>query len=141
MRPSLSRRERRGSAATEFALWVFPIMVLISGLVDFSWYMSRYHNVVRVARDAARTGAAIYEHDVGFKGELVVPAARDHAYLAFEMMNMDCIEPECTIDVAYLTDPYDHVAVAVTYQYQPLVGLYRFEPTLYSRFVMLHEYQ
>jgi Flp pilus assembly protein TadG len=141
MRRPLARKKRRGSAATEFALWVFPIMTLISGMVDFSWYMSRYQNIVRVARDSARTGAAVYESPDDTPGEFTVPAANAHALASFKMMNMECVAPDCIITVSYREDPYKQLQVEIVYEFEPLIGLYKFTPNLYSRFVMLHEFQ
>ena len=138
---SIRRRLRRGSAATEFAVWLLLMMTMISGLVDFSWFMSRYHNVVRIARDAARTGSATYEHPSLDAGSKVVPAAEDHALAAFTMMNMECYEPECTVNVTYREDPYNQLEVEIRYKYEPLIGLYKFDGNLYSKFIMLHEFQ
>ena len=139
---SLTRRSRRASAATEFAIWLPLVMVMISGVIDFSWYMSRYHNVVRIARDAARTGAATYEHPIDdAPGSRVVPAAQAHALEAFVIMNMGCEEPDCNVDVTYREDPMKHIEVAITYRFEPLMGLYKFDGVLFSRFVMLHEFQ
>ncbi|MFT4625014.1 MAG: Flp pilus assembly protein TadG [Myxococcota bacterium] len=139
---SIRRRLRRGSAATEFAVWLPLVMTMISGLVDFSWFMSRYQNVVRIARDSARTGSATYEQPLlDAPGSKVVPAAEAHALEAFTMMNMDCYEPECTVNVTYREDPYNLLEVEIRYKYEPLIGLYKFDGNLYSKFVMLHEYQ
>ena len=49
---------RRGSAAIEFGFWIVFVMAMLSGIVDFSWYMSRSEIVMRAARDGARHGAA-----------------------------------------------------------------------------------
>ncbi|MEZ4322130.1 MAG: TadE/TadG family type IV pilus assembly protein [Myxococcota bacterium] len=53
-----ARRGRRGSAAIEFGFWVFITMTMLSGIIDFGWYMSRSEIVMRAARDGARQGAA-----------------------------------------------------------------------------------
>ena len=141
MRRPLARQQRRGSATTEFALWVPLILMLISGMVDFSWYMSRYQNIVRIARDSARTGAAVYEAPGDVPGEFTVPAANAHALASFEMMKMKCEAPDCIITVSYREDPFKQLQVEILYEFEPLIGLYKFTPNLYSRFVMLHEFQ
>ena len=54
----LGRRQRRGSAALEFGFWFPLLMVMLSGIIDLSWYMSLRENVAGAARDGARSGAA-----------------------------------------------------------------------------------
>lgn len=52
-------RTRRGSAAIEFGFWLPVVIVMLSGIIDFGWYMSRSEIVMRAARDGARQGAAV----------------------------------------------------------------------------------
>ena len=54
-----SRSNRRGSAAIEFAFWLPLVMVMLSGIIDFGWYMARSEIVMRASRDGARQGAAV----------------------------------------------------------------------------------
>lgn len=52
------RATRRGSAAVEFSFWLALATMLLSGIIDFGWYMSRSEIVMRAARDGSRQGAA-----------------------------------------------------------------------------------
>ncbi len=135
----LRRLRRRGSAATEFALWMPLITLLFSGMVDFSWYMSRYHNIVRVARDAARVAVSTYENPVDdAAGSLMIPAAEAHAIKSLTMMGMPCLD---CVTVTYSKVPFKHIKVEVQYDFEPLVGFYKWDGILYSKFVMHYEYQ
>jgi Flp pilus assembly protein TadG len=57
-KPWKKHGSRRGIAAVEFGLWVPAIMLMLSGIIDFGWYISQSEIVMRAARDGSRAGAA-----------------------------------------------------------------------------------
>jgi Flp pilus assembly protein TadG len=60
MRPrSPSRRDRRGSAAVEFALMLPVVMLISSAVLDYSWYLHRSADVLTAVRDGVRFGATV----------------------------------------------------------------------------------
>lgn len=48
---------RRGNAALEFALAAAIVVVLLGGVIEWGWLLSREVAVVQVARDAAQTAS------------------------------------------------------------------------------------
>lgn len=129
------RRQRRGGAAIEFALWLPVLAILLSGIIDIAWMVSRYHNVVRAARDGARVGAAIIEPDTETPGALVLEASRAHAEVILDGVGMPCdVGRAVTSELVEI--PGSAVEVRVNYPYRPALGLFPLPVTLTSRFAM-----
>lgn len=133
-------QRRRGSAATEFALWLPFLAILTSGVVDFSWYMSRSYNVARIVRDSARTGAAVREDNTVEFGTQASAAAREHADRVLDGLGMTCHDG-CTVDVQVEDDGFRMITVSVSYPYQPLIGLVSVPTTIHYDFTMALEAQ
>lgn len=56
-------RRRRGVAAIEFAL-IFPVLIVaLVGIMELSWYFSRYLAVTEALSQGARRGALVLEGD------------------------------------------------------------------------------
>ena len=137
-----NRRRRRGTAALEFALWFMPLMLILSGIIDLSWYMSLRENVMRAARDAARAGAASF------------PAERANAAKTAGQNVLDDIGYSCPNAISVTTpgvsingNDFDNLVVTAQCDFSPLIGLV---PVLSNapafthvnaRFVMLSELQ
>ncbi|WP_168929621.1 TadE family protein [Nocardioides sp. GY 10127] len=57
MRWNGSARGERGASAVEFALVVLPLLVLVFGILQFSFYFWAWQSAGNAARSAARVGA------------------------------------------------------------------------------------
>jgi hypothetical protein len=75
MRTKTPRRERRGVAAMEFAFWLPILFIMISGIVDWSFFMSLRVHVARATMDGCRAGAATFEPRTQPAGAVAVPNA------------------------------------------------------------------
>jgi len=136
-----TRRQRAGGAAIEFGLWLPVIMAMLSGIVDVSWMMSRYHQVVRAARDGARVGVAIIEADDVAYGSEITAASTAHAEALLDGVGMTC-DSDCTVTSTIITDGgLDYLEVEVQYEYEPLMNMVPLETTLQSRFTMMLQQQ
>jgi Flp pilus assembly protein TadG len=135
------RRDRRGANLMEFGLWLPALATLFSGVVDVSWMMSQYHNVVRAARDGARVGVAIIEDDETTRGEVITEAAEDHANDILTGVGMAC-GSGCTVDANVVAvSGTDMLVVQVTYPYEPLIGLIPLRTSMTSTFSMMLQQQ
>ena len=138
-----TRRQRLGGAAIEFALWLPVIMTMISGIIDVSWMMSRYHQVVRAARDGARVGVAIIEDDDTTYGAEIKAAAEDHTEALMDGVGLECsTNPNCDVVADIVTeDGLDYLEVSVTYRYEPMMGILPLRTDLNSAFTMMLQQQ
>ena len=108
----------------EFAFWLPVIMALVGGIIDVGWYLSRYQNVVRSARSAARAGAATIEDNGVVPGTQIEAAAEAQAKMTLAGVNMPCTPTNgCVVDAVWDTSSTrSAVVVTVTYPSQPMVG-------------------
>lgn len=142
---SLRRRSpRRGAAALEFAL-VLPVLItLFGGIIELSLFISTFHRVNRVARDAARVGSTIIEGDEP-DGTLIVEAAEDHANLALDAAGLPC-EGGCVMEATWEEDEdsgYFFITVDITYPYSGITNILPdlMEDGIRSRFSMVSQQQ
>ncbi len=70
-----SKATRRGTAAVEFALWLPILFLLISGVVDWSSFMSTRVHIERAVTDGCRTGASVIEPVTSPEGSVAIPRA------------------------------------------------------------------
>ena len=115
---------RKGAAALEAALVLPVLLLLFAGILDLSNYISTYHRINRVARDAARVGSVVIEGDEP-TGDDICEAAESHAELALDAAGLACAAG-CTIDTEWEVDAgsgYAFVVVGVEYPYDGLTGL------------------
>jgi len=138
--PRLARRERRGAAAIEFGLWLLPIAILISGIVDLGWYMSRYHLVQRATIDGVRYGVRFSSEEdpnTDVQGSKQEPAAEfrtDQLLQGFGLSG--------TIDATFQANaPYDQLSVDTTVPFTPLVGIIPMPAEITASFLMMSETQ
>jgi len=134
------RTERRGAAAIEFGLWLLPIAILVSGLVDLGWYMSRYHMVQRATMDGARFGVrfgADEEKGVDTQGSKQTVAANLRAQQMLDDFNITGT-PTATF---HPNAPYDMLRVSTSAPFQPLVGIVPMPAVIQARFEMMAEIQ
>ena len=55
----LCRRNRRGTAAIEFALVGSVLLVMIFGMMEWSWYLFQYYALERATEQGARVASAV----------------------------------------------------------------------------------
>lgn len=134
------RTSRRGISATEFALWLPIIVVLVTGVIEFSWYMTQTLNVSRAARDGSRYGASVYEPPAMTRGTRTVPEAEAFARDILEGAGLAC-GSDCEIEANYETDPFEMIRVTVTYPYHSLFGVVPISETIRYTFVTAVEVQ
>jgi hypothetical protein len=126
-----SRARRRGAAAVEFAL-VLPVLMLVFGaIIELSLFISTYHRVTRVARDAARVGSVVIEGPDA-DGTDIRAAAEDHAVLALEGAGLDC-EGGCDIATTWDLDEDSGYFFLIVDVHYPFFGLTGVMPELAER--------
>lgn len=134
-------RKRRGAAMIEFAFFLPIIVLMLSGLLDFSWYIANSQNVMQAARDGARTASATLDdpttagNDVVIKGE----AAASWIYTA-SALGCDPV----TVD-QFTQMGLNAVTVTVACNYEPILGVFYTAPFLPDKiryeFTMFQEVQ
>ena len=112
---------RNGAAALEFALILPILLVLISAIADYGWYLTQQTQVLQAVGDGARMGITVspaaspgpediaLEHTQNVLSGLGIPCNDDD----------DC-EFETSINSA---GTLDVLTVKVTLNYQPIAGL------------------
>jgi len=149
--------DRRGIAATEFALWLPILVLLIAGVVDWGAYMNARAGVTRAVIDGARVGAAQFESSTDTPGSVAGPAAEQRAEDVLNSLGLGCAS--CTITVAWcprntagpcdinggggvsVVPPVDSILVRIRYDFEPWFG-FAFTPDfIVSDFVMAMENQ
>jgi len=135
---TLQREPRRGAAAIEFGLWLLPMAILISGIVDLGWYMSRYHLVQSATTDATRYGVRFAtQEDAGDAGDKQESAA---VFRADQMLD-DFGIGYTTLDAAYEAGAYDQLRTTVEAPFVPLIGIVPMPTNIRAEFVMMSELQ
>jgi len=132
-RPRISgtRSRRSGSAAIEFAIWLPVLLLFVSTVVDYGFYMTERVAVSRATMEGTRTGAAIFEPNDTAPGSLIKPAAKARAGEILTELGIACPSAKCVITVTYCdagdgacgNAPFDAIQVEITNQFRPLFGL------------------
>jgi hypothetical protein len=131
---------RRGTTLTEFALWLPILFVLLSGMLDFTWFMNRYSVVQRATRDGARFGASLYENANVEAGALIEPQAEASTREILTLARMPCDE-DCLVEATVEFLPFKAVRVEVDYLFMPIVGLVPMPDMIHTEFVLAAEFQ
>jgi Flp pilus assembly protein TadG len=108
-------RSRKGAAAIEFAFWLPVVMVMLSGIIDFGWYMARSEIVMRAARDGARQGAAAQDV-TGAVGEANLQAGATLGALGYSGCTVSSLTDLDTNDLEW-------IETSVSCPFQPLIGI------------------
>ena len=140
---------RRATAAIEFALWLPILLLFISAVVDWGWYMTRRVNVARATMDAARVGATVYEPTSVTAGTLIRPRAITRAKDVLLGMGMPC-GASCIVTATYCSNggggvcnnpPFDALVVQIQYEYEPFFGFIPVPNDIEEFFLMAVENQ
>lgn len=122
MRRQLSLgRARRGVAAVEFGFWFFLIVLMLSGIIDFGWYMARSEIVMRAARDGARQGAATFVASNQAPGTIIPPAANAAALDVLSAAGYGGCSRNTTVNTD--GNGLRVLTTTVNCPYQPLLGI------------------
>ena len=110
---------RRGSAAVEFALTMPVLLVIIFGVLDYSWYIKQATDVVRATREGLRVGVTVAATDgPDTAAETQVIAVLDGYGLACEG-TLDCDITATNTTLSGL----NAITLSVRVPYVPLVGM------------------
>jgi hypothetical protein len=142
-------RSRRGSAAIEFAIWLPVLLMFVSTIIDYGFYMTQRVAVARATMEGARGGAAIFEPDTIAPGTNIIPAAKSRSGLILSQTGIACPSASCVINVSYCPSgsatcgfpPFDAVQVEIVYQFRPLIGLIPTPTQMDEKLVMAVENQ
>ncbi len=136
------RRRRRGIAAVEFGLTLPVFMLVLSGVVELSNFVSSYHHVQRAARDGARVGSITIEGP-NPDGSVIKQAAAQQAMDVLEASGKSCSVPGCVVAVDWFSEQgYMFVSVTVVYPYEPMLGLFgQFANESVAQFTMMTQQQ
>lgn len=103
-----ARREERGAAAVEFALLVFPLCLILFGIITYGYLLSFRQSVSQAAAEGARAAA-------------VAPATADREAVAFaaikNVMGADCNSAYLKCATGTPTGCSTCLSVTVTYEY------------------------
>lgn len=105
--------DRRGANAIEFGLIALPLMMLLTGIMDYGWYFVGQHVATRAADKGARA-AATTARDMDPDGVGKTSALEEWAAAG--------LDGEPLVTVARDGDP-ERVSVTVSIESAPLVGL------------------
>ncbi len=142
-----NRRDRRGIAAVEFALWLPVLFFLVAAVVDWGFYMHQKVNVARAAIDGCRMGAAMFEPNDISAGSLSRPAAESRAYEVLNGLGISC--GSC-VRAQYCSNgsggacgapPFDALLIEINYTFTPFFGMANTPTTIQERFMMASENQ
>ncbi|MCB9796658.1 MAG: pilus assembly protein [Alphaproteobacteria bacterium] len=112
------RRRRGGASAIEFALGFPVLMVLLFGVMDWSWQLTHQLTAVSAAQRGARIAAGVDAED----GPEVIAKAEARAWLDAHAMDGGSATIDVTIaELAGSTGPV--LTVTVSAPLEPLVGL------------------
>lgn len=131
---------RRGAAAIEFALWLLPLAILLGGIVDLGWYMSRYHMVQRATMDATRFGirfASREQRGRDVQGSLQTQAAQRRGTQMLDDYGLG----GAVVATFHPDAPIDLLNTTSTVPFQPLLGIVPLSDEIVVSFFMMAEVQ
>lgn len=133
------RRSRDGSNAVEFALVMPVFMLLIFGMMEFSWAFFMRSGVINSLRSGTRDGSVVHpDDDPGFVAE-----AQIKANLLLYTIDCDDLNTTCqvTCDLSG-SAPTEQLDCDIEVNYQPLMGGLVVAPSdLYANTSMVLELQ
>ena len=112
---------RRGSASIEFALTLPIVILLISAVVDYGWYIAQQTQVLQAVGDGARHGITVASD--------AVPAPEDaavaHTQTVLTGLGIPCnVDDDCEFEARIDTvGDLRAMRVSVTLNYTPIAGL------------------
>lgn len=129
----------------EFALWILPLLIVLTGVIELSRMMSLQHQISRAARDGARVGAGVIRASSGSgvpsESDIETTAA-NHSIQVLTDLGLLC-SAGCNVTAEWYDASSGRklLRVRVSYPYTPLVGLYPIATSVEREFTMATEYQ
>ena len=119
MRPASRRTGRRGNAAVEFAMTLPLLLLIVSAILDYGWYLSQAANVMHSVREGARYGATLAQDDSPDSG------AVDQTEAALRALGIDCGGlATCSVNASIgFTGGLNSLEVQAEIAYVPLMGI------------------
>ena len=128
---------RRGAAAVEFALTMPVLLVIIFGVLDYSWYIKQATDVVRATREGLRVGVTVAVD----AGPDVAAEAQVATVLSGYGMACDG-SLDCEIEASTTTvEGLNAVSLEVRVPYVPLIGMVPTPEFMATRLTMALEDQ
>ena len=132
-------RYRRGASALEFALTLPIVMVVLTGILEYGWYLFQLSNVVHALRDGTRIGVTVpLDDDDG-----PVLRAENHARSVLDGLGVPCTDGGgCIVQgtIATIGD-IQAMTVSIEVDYSPIVGLLPTPALLRGDFTMMMQEQ
>lgn len=131
-------RSRRGGAAIEFALVLFPLLILVFGIIEYGWVFFQQANVLSAAREGARLGVTVDQTSSPTPGS----TAETRARAVLTQYGMDGAGA-AIVTTQSGASPQETLTVDVTVPYTPLVGFIGVATpaSLHAQMTMLLELQ
>ena len=131
--------DRRGSAAIEFALTLPIILMLISAVADYGWYLAQQTQALQAVGDGVRHGITVASD--------AVPAPEDaavaHTQTVLSGLGIACdSNDDCEFNAEISTvGDLRAMRVSVSFNYTPIAGLVPNPDTIKAETVMAMEDQ
>ena len=114
---------RRGSAAIEFAL-VLPVFVMmIFGMMEFSWVFFQRTTVVHAVRNGCRAGSVVHPEgdDRGLPADVAEATISD----LLDDLGIDCSSSaSCSFDISQVgSSPTEALDCSFSMEWEPLMGI------------------
>jgi len=143
---------RSGSAAIEFAIWLPVLLMFVSTVVDYGFYMTQRVAISRATMEGARAGAALFEPPDSAPGTLVQAAALARTKLVLDELDISCSAPSCAVNTDYCpagdagcldfaSPPFDAIVVETSKSFTPLFGLIPTPARIDEKLIMATEHQ
>ena len=132
-------KHRRGASALEFALTLPIVMVVLTGILEYGWYLFQLSNVVHALRDGTRIGVTVpLEDDVG-----PIARAESHARSVLDGLGVPCTDGGgCVVQATIAAaGEIQAMTVAIEVDYTPIVGLLPTPSLLRGDFTMMMQEQ
>ena len=132
-------KSRRGASALEFALTLPIVMAVLTGILEYGWYLFQLSNVVHALRDGTRIGVTVPLEDE----EGPIPRAEMHARSVLDGLGVPCTESGGCIVRATVASAGDVEALTTSIEvdYTPIVGLLPTPALLRGDFTMMMQEQ
>jgi hypothetical protein len=123
---------RRGSTAIEFALTLPLLFVIVSGILEYGWYLFQLSSVVHAVRDGTRIGVTVPLE------EGPEEIATTHARNVLAGLGVPCGASGCTVEASL--SPAGDITIMrleIEVPYEPVVGLLPHPSVLRGHFTMM----
>lgn len=138
-RRRLSRAQRRGASAIEFALCLPVFCALIFGVIEYGWIFFQQANVIAAVREGARYSVTLDKNGTPAPDE----AAIDRVKTTLKGVGYsDSMVAAATIGAVYTgASPEETITVSANVPYQAIIGIIPTPGTIHGEMTMILELQ